>query len=144
MIVHEYSMSAAVDPQVVWDRWTRIDSWPVDSPSIVRAQLNGPIAQGAVGWVKPRRGPRFSFHIVDADRMAGHFLIEAKPFLGAIDIERRLERAEVDEEGRQCWTLTHKVTFRGLLARFWNKTVGRALPRTLPGVVENVAAIAAI
>lgn len=144
MIVHEYSTAAAVDPQAVWDRWTRIDAWPVDSPNIIRARLNGPVAQGAVGWVKPRRGPRFSFRIVEADRMAGHFFIEAKPFLGTIAVDRLLARADVDDEGRQLWTLTHRVIFRGPMGRFWNKTIGRTLPDTLPGVVENVAAIAAI
>ena len=144
MIVHEYSMTAAVDPQVVWDRWTRIDSWPVDTPNIVRARLNGPVAQGAVGWVKPRRGPRMAFSITDADRTAGHFEIEAKPFLGRLVVERTLERDGLDGDGQQLWELTHRVTFSGPLARLWNRIIGRNLDATLPGVVSNVAAVAAL
>lgn len=90
VIVHEYALTAAVDPQVVWDRWTRIDAWPVDSPNVVRAQLNGPVAVGAVGWVKPRRGPKVSFRIVDANRMAGHFELLTRLLLGTMDVEREM------------------------------------------------------
>ncbi|MFV0451971.1 MAG: hypothetical protein ACK5LS_06970 [Propioniciclava sp.] len=144
MIVHEAVDTAALDPQIVWDRWTRIECWPVDSPNIARARLNGPVAQGALGWIKPTRGPRVSFRIADADRMAGHFAIEAKMFLGTLIIERELERAEVNAAGQQEWTLTHRVTFRGLLARVWNRVVGRDLSSTLPGVLANVMAVAAL
>ncbi|MFV0407419.1 MAG: hypothetical protein ACK5LN_11485 [Propioniciclava sp.] len=135
-------MTAVVDPQVVWERWTNIEKWPADTPTIVRAQLNGPVAQGAVGWMKPRRGPRASFRIVEVNRMAGHFEIEAKLLLGRITIERFLNRSESGPDG--AWMLTHRVVFSGPMARIWNRVIGRNLTRIVPEVLARIAAIAAI
>ena len=39
MGVHSHSVTAAVDPAVVWERWTEVENWPVDDPDIVKVSI---------------------------------------------------------------------------------------------------------
>lgn len=147
MIVHEHTVEAEVDPAVVWERWTQVDHWPVDDPAVQSATLNGPIAQGAVGWVKLASGPRSSFRIAEVDRVRGRFTVESKLPLCTLRLEHEMERpdadpaAEVDaHDGRR--RVTHRVVLTGPLARVWNKLVGESLGRSLPVAMGNILAIA--
>ncbi|WP_232547220.1 hypothetical protein [Propioniciclava soli] len=151
MIVHEHSAEAAVDPAVVWDRWTQVEHWPVDDPQVERATLNGPIAVGAVGQVKLAGGPRATFRFAQVDRMGGRFAIECKLLLCTLRLEHELDRPDPDApdvEGQdapsQLCRITHRVVLTGPLARLWNRVIGAAMGRGLPTVVANVVAVAAI
>lgn len=142
MIVHEHTLTARVDPNVVWDRWTQVEHWPVDDPFIVRAKLNGPIAKGAIGWIKAAKGPRTSFRFDETDRMAGRFVVRAALFLGTITKEHEMTR--VDDSDPHQWRMTVRVTIAGLLARPWRRYLGKDLAQALPVALQRVVGAASL
>ena len=151
MIAYEHSLTAAVDHARVWDRWTLVENWPVDNPDIVRAKLNGPIAQGAGGWVKMRRVPRSSFQLTQVDRMGGRFELAVRILLCTLTITHELRRAEVDgndgkqdSNGGKPWVLTNRITFAGPLAPFWGRLVGPSLSASMERALGKVAGAAAL
>lgn len=148
MGVHSHSVTAAVDPRVVWDRWTDVEHWPVDDPDCEKAQLNGPLAKGALGWTKPRGGRRVSFRIAEVDRRALRFALESKLPLGVLLFDHTLERPEVTdpagEDDPDVWVLTHTVTITGPLAKVWDRLIGRRIAQGLPVVMGNIVRAAAV
>ena len=101
MGVHAQSATATVDPSIVWERWTEPEYWPQDDPSILRAKRNGPLAKGAVGVLRWKKGGRSTYRIVEVDRSALRFVTETKLPLATVTYERELARPEVvsDAEG---------------------------------------------
>ena len=44
MIVHEHTLTARVDPSVVWDRWTQVEHWPI----LLGLAISGVLGQYAI------------------------------------------------------------------------------------------------
>ena len=143
MIVHEHTLTARVDPSVVWDRWTQVEHWPVDDPFIVRAKLNGPIAKGAIGWVKAAKGPRTVFRFAEVDRMARRFVVQSALFLATITEEHEMTRVEETEDPHD-WQITQRLIFTGLLARAWNRYIGKDMAAQLPATLDRVVGAASL
>lgn len=151
MGVHSHTVVADVDPTAVWDRWTNVEEWPVDDPGLGKARLNGPLAKGALGWVR-RAGERrkHTFRIVEIDRMKLRFVVESKVLLATVRYVRTMERPHPAAESSgsdvlpdpDAWALTHRIIIKGPLARLWDRLVGRRLADELPTVVDNVVAAA--
>ncbi|MDO5535127.1 MAG: hypothetical protein Q4F65_10805 [Propionibacteriaceae bacterium] len=150
MGVHSHSITAAVDPSVVWARWTDVENWPLDDPDISKAQLNGPVAKGAIGFIVPRGGFRTPFKLVEVDRQNLRFSLETKLPLAVSLFEHTLTRpvddpdlhesdAELDPD---AWVLTHTLTISGPLSRLWDRIVGRSFTRGLPTVLNNIVTAA--
>lgn len=157
MGVHAHSVTAAVDPKIVWERWTDTDNWPLDDPACEKAQLNGPLAKGALGWTKPRGSRRkVSFRIVEVDRQKMRFTVESRLPLGTLTFEHLLDRPEVEpmpdglvgedpaELDPDLRVLTHRVTIKGPLAKLWDRIVGRPIADGLPTVLDNIVAASAL
>jgi uncharacterized protein YndB with AHSA1/START domain len=53
----EHSLEAPVPRERVWSLWTDIESWSRWNPGVVRAELDGPFAEGATGSVRAAGGP---------------------------------------------------------------------------------------
>lgn len=153
MGLHSHSVTAAVDPRIVWDRWTDVEHWPADDPDCEKAQLNGPLAKGALGWTKPRGGRRVTFRIAEVDRRAWRFALESKLPLGVLVFGHTLQRPETSEEGvdesadavdSDVWVMTHTVTITGPLAKVWDRLIGRRIAQGLPVVMDNIVKAAAV
>ncbi len=143
MGVHEHTVTATVDPKIVWERWTNTDLWPVDDPDCEKAMLNGPLAKGALGWVKPKKGFRSSFRIVEVNRQKMRFGIESKLPLGTMRFEHFLDKVEGEEDTAER-EMTHRVTITGPLAKVWDRLVGRPIAEGLPTVMGNIVRVASL
>ena len=133
-----FSLTAHVDPAAVWARWTDFDLWPVDDPALAKARLNGPLAQGSIGWVRLRPIGKVQVRIVRVDPQT-HVLDVQSPLPQAIvHYDRALTPAH---DG--AWTLTHTVRVTGPLARVWDVLVGRPLADRQPAVLARIAEAAA-
>ena len=152
MGVHAQSVTATVDPSIVWERWTEPEYWPQDDPSILRAKRNGPLAKGAVGVLRWKKGGRSTYRIVEVDRSALRFVTEIKLPLATATCARELTRPEVegsDAEGAvdvdpDARVLTHRITIKGPLAKVWDRFIGRPMAAELPKVLDNIIAAASV
>lgn len=152
MGVHAQSATATVDPSIVWERWTEPEYWPQDDPSILRAKRNGPLAKGAVGVLRWKKGGRSTYRIVEVDRSALRFVTETKLPLATATCSRELTRPEVegsDAEGAvavdpDARVLTHRITIKGPLAKVWDRFIGRPMAAELPKVLDNIIAAASV
>ena len=152
MGVHSRSITAAVDPKVVWQRWANVENWPADDPDLAKARLNGPLVKGAIGWLQPKGGLKTQFKLVEVDRQKNRFSLETKLPLAVLTFEHSLHRPEHRADEHEAlaeldpgaWVLTHSLTITGPLARLWDRIVGRSFTKGLPTVLANIVRAAAL
>ena len=132
------SLTAHVDPALVWERWTDFGLWPTDDPAVAKARLNGPLAHGSIGWVRLRPIGKAQVRIAHIDQEARVLDLETPLPQAVLHYGHTLEPA-----GDGAWTLTHTVWFTGPLARVWDVILGRSLGERQPTVLANIADAAA-
>lgn len=156
MSVRSHSVTASVDPAVVWDHFTNAEHWALDNPYVAKAQLNGPVAKGAGGIVSPVGGRRQGFRVVDVEQNR-RFTIRFALLLAYLTVEFTLTRPdhaanEPDADGdaedaaadSDTWVLTQSLSFRGPGARLWNRLRGRAIADSFPVALKAIADAAAV
>lgn len=157
MSKRSHSVTAAVDHRVVWEHWTNTDHWPADNPLVAKAQINGPLAKGAVGIVYPEGGRRQGFRIVEADQQNHRFTIRFRLLLAFLTVEFRLDRPEpsdadapdadapdAEAPSPHTWVLTHALLFKGPAARLWDRLRGGAIAESFPGAMAAIVDAAAV
>ena len=150
MIVHTYALTAPVSPSAVWRHWVDVDQGADHFPGLRASKLNGPVAVGAVGLVRPQRGPRWSFRISAVDRAKKRFAIERKVLFGVVRLEFALQRPEELDDadafepplpaGPDTWSMVYTVTLTGPLAVVYDRVAGRPIAKQLPELSASVAA----
>lgn len=144
MRTRSHSVTAEVDPSVVWEHWTNVEHWVADTPGVRVAKLNGPLAKGAIGWFQPERGPKASFRIVEVDRAKRRFVWESNLFGAKLQYVRSMERPSDKGADPNAWTLTHRIEIRGMLARMWDRLYGRHMAEQWPAVMARIVEAAAV
>lgn len=136
-MVREYSRVDAVDPVVVWEHWTEPEHWPHDDPDIAAARINGPLAVGCLGWIRPVTGPRQTFKIVLVDVRGRRFQLRVRLPGARLRLERELTHGD-----NGLATVTHRVRLTGPLAPVWDAVLGRRLAAGMETAVGNIVAAA--
>lgn len=141
MIVHSCTFTAPVEPTTVWRHWVDVDHWPEYFPGLKTARLNGPVAVGAMGLVKPKRGGRWSFQIAEVDRSKKRFAIERKLLLATLRFSFALDRPEsaTAVAAPDMWTATYTVQLKGALAKVHDRTNARPIAEQFEMLAKRVA-----
>jgi uncharacterized protein YndB with AHSA1/START domain len=122
----EHSVRAPVSRERVWALWTDVPGWPSWNPGVARAELDGPVAEGATGTVRGAGGPASKLRVLEIDPQR-RFVTEASERLMRLRFEFELTDAE-DGELR----ITHRVRMTGLATPLMRRTVGPRLERSIP------------
>jgi len=128
----EHTLETVAPAEAIWRRWTQVERWPEDDPSVLSAHLDGPLALGATGSVQPRRS-RSSRLTVTALEPLRRCTTAAPLPVGRLNFEHTLEPMA---DGVRC---THRVRLPGPLAPLFGRLIGRQLVAGLPQVMSNVA-----
>ena len=132
----EHSVEAAVSRERVWALWTDIERWPSWNPGVIRAELDGPAAEGATGTVRASGGPASKLTVVTVEPER-RFVTEASERLMRLRFDHELE----DGSGGQL-RIMHRVQMTGLATPLMRRTVGPRLERSIPVALANLVELA--
>lgn len=126
------TLEAGVSPASVWQKaYADAAAWPVWNAEIKRAQLDGPLAQGAKARIVFGTGLRLRFHVVEFED--SRLFTDESRLPGARMGHRHL--VEPTETGS---LLTNTIYIEGPLAPLWRRIMGPAAARTLPAAQRAV------
>lgn len=117
-------------------RWTDHDTWAEWSPDTSWVRLQGPVAQGARGVLKPVGGPRTTF-VIDA-LVTDREYTDVSRFPGAVLRFQHLVAPRSDGGS----DLRVSVTLTGLLAGVWAKVLRPSFAESVPADLERLVALA--
>jgi Polyketide cyclase / dehydrase and lipid transport len=118
-------MDAEAPSTAVWrNAYEDPGAWPKWNAEIKRAQLDGPLAQGATAKIAFRTGLRLRFQVVEFED--GRLFTDEAHLPGARMGHRHL--VEPTEVGSR---LTNTIYIDGPLAPLWRRVMGPAAARTL-------------
>jgi uncharacterized protein YndB with AHSA1/START domain len=132
----EHSVEAPASPERVWALWTDVEGWPTWNPGVARAELDGPLAEGATGTVRAVGGPASTLKVVavEPDR---RFVTEASERLMRLRFEH-----ELAEAGGGQLRITHRVRMTGIATPLMRRTVGPRLERSIPAGLAALVELA--
>jgi hypothetical protein len=125
----EHSVEAPVSRERIWALWTDVPGWPDWNPGVARAELDGPVAEGATGTVRGAGGPASKLTVLEMEPQR-RFVTEASERLMRLRFEYELDDADDDR-----LRITHRVRMRGLATPLMRRTVGPRLERSIPAAV---------
>jgi len=129
---------AGVTPASIWEKaYADAAAWPKWNAEIKRAQLDGPLALGAKAKIVFGTGLRLRFHVVEFED--GRLFTDESRLPGARMGHRHL--VEPTDKGSR---LTNTIYVEGPLAALWQRIMGPAAARTLPGAQRAVVELAEI
>jgi uncharacterized protein YndB with AHSA1/START domain len=133
----EHSVQARAPRERVWALWTDVSGWPRWNPGVGRAQLDGPVTEGATGTVRGAGGPTSTLKILTIEPERRLVTETSERFM-----RLRFEHELADVEGGEL-RITHRVRMTGAGTPLLRRTVGprleRSIPAALTALVEMVA-----
>lgn len=132
----EHSVQAPVSRGRVWALWTDVSGWPSWNPGVGRAELDGPVTEGATGTVRAVGGPTSTLKVL-AIEPERRFVTEASERL----MRLRFEHWLADAAGGEL-RITHRVRMTGPATPLMRHTVGARLKRSIPAALAALVELA--
>jgi len=135
MWMFEHTETTSASPERLWARYAEPGAWPAWDHEIATVTVEGPMAVGTRGRLKPVNGPasRFTF-------------TEVTPEVGFTDVTRlplaRLTFVHSIESTPSGSRFTHRVTIDGPLSRLFARVIGRNVAAGLPIAMRSLAELA--
>ena len=130
------TLEAGVSPASVWQKaYADAATWPKWNAEIKRAQLDGPLAQGARAKIVFSTGLRLRFHVVKFED--GRLFTDESRLPGA-----RMGHRHLVEPTASGSRLTNTIYIEGPLAPLWRRIMGPAAARALPAAQRAVVELA--
>jgi hypothetical protein len=123
-------------PATVWEKaYVDAAAWPLWNRELKRAQLDGPLAEGAEAKIAFRTGLRLRFRVVEFED--GRLFTDEARLPGA-----RMGHRHLVEPTATGSRLTNTIYIEGPLAGLWRRILGPAAARSLPGAQQAIADLA--
>lgn len=135
MWTFEHTELTSATPARLWAHYAEPTTWPEWDSETAGVTVQGPMAVGTRGTLKPAKGPatRFTF-------------TEVTPEVGFTDVSRlplaRLTFAHHIEPTATGSRFTHRVTIAGPLSPLFSRVIGRKIAANLPTAMRTLARLA--
>lgn len=131
----EHSETTTASPEQLWAHYSDPVTWPRWDHGTAEVTIDGPMAAGTTGKLKPVKGPRARFVFTDVT-----------PGVGFTDVTRlplaRLTFAHVIEPVSGSSRITHRVSLSGPLSPLFARVVGRTIAAELPSAMRALVRLA--
>jgi hypothetical protein len=133
MWTYEHSVDAPVRPELIWDVYRDVSTWPNWNPAVERVDLDGPFATGTTGRLTPTGQSALPFRIVWAAANEG-YTSETEI---ADTVTLRLENTLAPHADGGV-RITHRATFTGPAAPYFARDFGPTITTNTPSVMAAV------
>jgi hypothetical protein len=133
----EYSIDIDVPAEQVFKVYTDVSAWPDWDPDLHAAGIDGPFTTGSTGWIKPIKGPRMKTNLIQVTPGYAFTARSRLPFC-IMDFTHRIDSADNPALARV--SVTHGVTFQGMLAPLFRRIVGSQIEKALPAAMQGLKA----
>ena len=136
----EHTETTRATPEQLWERYADPASWPAWDDGTESVSVEGPMAVGTRGRLKPKGGPTTTFEFTQVEPGRGFTDVTRLP-LARLPLARLefAHRIDPDENGTR---FTHRVTITGPLSPLFARVVGRDVAAGLPGAMRALARLA--
>jgi hypothetical protein len=133
----EDSVQAPASRQRAWALLIDVSAWPSWNPGVGRAELEGPVREGATGTIRAAGGPTSNLKVLEVAPERRFVTETSERFM-----RLRFEHELADVEGGQL-RVGLRVRMTGPATPLMRHTVGprleRSIPAALAGLVERAA-----
>jgi uncharacterized protein YndB with AHSA1/START domain len=133
----EDSVQAPASRQRAWALLIHVSAWPSWNPGVGRAELDGPVKEGATGTIRAAGGPTSNLKVLEIEPERRLVTETSERFM-----RLRFEHELSDVEGGQL-RVSLRVRMTGPATPLMRHTVGarleRSIPAALAGLVERAA-----
>ena len=133
----EDSIDTPARRESVWALYTDVPGWASWNPAVGRAELDGPVAEGATGTVRGVGGPASKLKVLSVEPER-RLVTEASERHMRLRFDHELSDGE---DGRL--RITHRVRMTGIATPLMKRTVGPRLEQTIPAALAALAERAA-
>ncbi|MCW5220077.1 hypothetical protein D5041_09925 [Verminephrobacter aporrectodeae subsp. tuberculatae] len=138
---HSETVEVQADASQIWAMWSAPETWPAWDVELEWVTLSGGFVEGAKGEMKPKKGPRISFELIQV-RPHESFMDRARLPLTTLDFGHFYTPARGPADSAR---ITHTVEFHGLLAPVFGFLIGRNIKQHLrPAMMELAARARAV
>jgi hypothetical protein len=132
MWTFEHTETTKATPQAIWKRWVDVSGWSTQNPTLSEAKLLGSFEVGSKVDLKPKKGPKSSLIIIEANENRS-WAGRGKIPLGEMRVEHSLS-----SDGATT-TFTHRIVITGPLTKLFVKLVGKGMANVEPSMMQTIA-----
>ena len=120
-----------VKPEKIFALYEAVEQWKHWDHDVTSSSISGPFAAGAVGKLKPSKGPEAKITIASVARNKS-FTVKSKLPLCVMTFEHELLPL------KNVTQVIHRVSFKGPLAFFFGRVIGSQIRKGLPGTLQGL------
>ena len=135
MWIFEHAETTSATPHQLWALYAEPATWPQWDHEIAEVTIEGPVAVGNRGRLKPVIGPSASFTFTEINPGVGFTNVTGLP-LARLTLAHHIEAAASGSR------FTHHVTITGPFGPLFARLLGRRLAAGLPPAMRNLARLA--
>ncbi|WP_330168688.1 hypothetical protein [Bartonella grahamii] len=119
--IYSEEINTEASAEQIWTIWEDVASWPCWDSELEWVELSGPFKEGAIGRMKPRKGPKVIFTI---DKVIKNVCFSDYAKLPLTRMSFNHEYICSKKSGSSDNKIRHTVTMSGLLAPLFGVIIG--------------------
>src|SRR6266487_3243654 len=128
---YQHTSDTPAPPEVVWQLYSDVTSWPRWNTAVARVRLHGPFAAGTTGELTPPGAAPLPFRIVAADENEGY--VSETVIAETVTLRTTSRLTPLPEGGTR---IDHRAELVGPAAEFFGQSFGPALAAGVPRTTE--------